>query len=132
MNVKKYLFIEIPGSIDKFQSFQYAHSYYFSLNTLSHIISKLGFKRIYINYKSQNVNDIIYALFEKIDKIEIYQYNYSAEVRKYIKIYNKYYIKTFIKKIIRAILKKINPKLEKKLVNIIDLRTLGSDSSGKD
>ena len=124
-NVKKYLFVEVPASVDKFQSFQYSHTYYFSLNTLSQIITKCGFKKIYIEHKSRRVNDYVYALFEKTDEKEIYQYNYTKEVRKYKKIYYKYWAKSFIKRILRKILKKINPNIEKKIINIIDLRTLG-------
>ena len=121
-HIKKYLFIEVPGSINKFQSVQYAHNSYFSLNTLSHIVTKCGFKRIYIDYKSGHVNDYVYALFEKTDKIETYQYNYAYEVKKYTRIYYKYCIKIFIKRVLRKILRKINPNFEKKIVNIIDLR----------
>jgi len=124
-HIKKYLFIEAPGSITKFQSIHIAHNFYFSLNTLSQIVTKCGFKRIYIDYKSRNVNDVVYALFEKTDKIETYQYNYGYEVKKFTRIHYKYCIKVFIKTVLRKILRKINPNLEKKIVNIIDLRTLG-------
>jgi hypothetical protein len=126
-NVKKYLFIEVPLSEDKFQSFQYSHTYYFSLNTLSQIITKCGFKRIYIHHKSRKVNDYGYALFEKIDGKEIHRYDYAQEVRKFKKIYYKYCIKYFIKRILKQVLKKINPNIEKKITNIIDLRTLGDE-----
>ena len=68
-HIKKYLFIEVPGSITKLQSMHMAHIFYFSLNTLSHIVTKCGFKRIYIDYKWGHVNDMVYALFEKTDKI---------------------------------------------------------------
>ena len=121
-HIKKYLFIEVPASINKFQSIQYAHNYYFSLNTLSHIVTNCGFKRIYIDYKQGHVNDMVYALFEKSDKKEIYQYNYAYEVKKYTRIYYKYCIKIFIKRVLRKILRKINSNFEKKIVNIIDLR----------
>ena len=121
-HIKKYLFIEVPGSITKFQSIHMAHNFYFSLNTLSHIVTKCGFKRIYIDYKRGHVNDMVYALFEKSDKKEIYQYNYAYEVKKYTRIYYKYCIKIFIKRVLRKILRKINSNFEKKIVNIIDLR----------
>ena len=126
-HIKKYLFIEVPGSINKLQSMHPAHMFHFSLNTLSHIVTKCGFKRIYIDYKwshGRNIdnNDMVYALFEKTDKIETYQYNYAYEVKKYKRIYYKYCIKIFIKRVLRKILRKINPNLEKKIVNIIDLR----------
>ena len=121
-HIKKYLFIEVPGCITKFSSIQNAHNFYFSLNTLSHIVTKCGFKIIYIDYKRGHVNDMVYALFEKTDKIETYQYNYAYEVKKYTRIYYKYCIKIFIKRVLRKILRKINPNFEKKIVNIIDLR----------
>ena len=121
-HIKRYLFIEVPGCITKFSSIQNAHNFYFSLNALSHIVTKCGFKRIYIDYKSGHVNDMVYALFEKTDKIETYQYNYAYEVKKYTRIYYKYCIKIFIKRVLRKILRKINPNFEKKIVNIIDLR----------
>ena len=124
-HVKKYLFIEVPVSVDKFQCFQYSHTYYFSLNTLSQIITKCGFKRIHIHHKLRSVNDYGYALFEKTDEKEIHQYNYNQEVKKYKKLYYKYCIKYYIKKFLKIILTKINPNIEKKIVNIIDLRTLG-------
>ena len=124
-NIKKYLFIEVPVSVDKLQSFQYSHTYYFSINTLTQIITKCGFKRIYIKHTSRRVNDYIYVLFEKTDDNRIHEYNYTQEVKKYKKIYYKLYIKNLIKRIIRLILKKINPNIEKKIVKIIDLRTLG-------
>ena len=121
-HIKRYLFIEVPGSITKFSSIKNAHNFYFSLNTLSHIVTKCGFKRIHIDYKWGHVNDMVYALFEKSDKKEIYQYNYAYEVKKYTRIYYKYCIKIFIKRVLRKILRKINPNFEKKIVNIIDLR----------
>lgn len=121
-HVKKYLFIEVPGCITKFSSIQNAHNSYFSLNTLSHIVTKCGFKRVHIEHKQGNVNDIVYALFEKTDEKEIYQYNYAYEVKKFTKIYYKYCIKIFIKRTLRKILRVINPDIEKKIVNIIDLR----------
>jgi len=124
-NVKKYLFIEVPASIDKFQCFQYSHAYYFSINTLCQIITKCGFKKTYIKHESRRVNDYIYVLFEKTDEKEIHSYDYAHEVKKYKKIYYKYFIKSFIKRTIRDVLKKINPNIEKKIVKIIDLRTLG-------
>jgi len=124
-HVKKYLFIGVPASEDKFQSFQFSHAYYFSINTLCQIITKCGFKRINIKHESRSVNDYLSLLFEKTDKKEIYSYDYTHEVKKYKKIYYKYFIKSFIKKIIRDVLKKINPNIEKKIVKIIDLRTLG-------
>ena len=99
-----------------------AHIFYFSLNTLSHIVTKCGFKRIYYDYELSRFNDVIYALFEKSDKTEIYYYNYAHEVKKYTRIYYKYCIKIFIKRVLRKILRKINPNLEKKIVNIVDLR----------
>ena len=86
-HVKKYLFIEVPVSVDKFQCFQYSHTYYFSLNTLSQIITKCGFKRIHIHHKLRSVNDYGYALFEKTDEKEIHQYNYNQEMKKYKKLY---------------------------------------------
>ena len=121
-HIKRYLFIEVPGCITKFSSINNAHTFYPSLNTLSHIVTKCGFKRIYIDYKWGHVNDMVYALFEKTDKIETYQYNYAHEVKKYTRIYYKYCIKIFIKRVLRKILRKINPNFEKKIVNIIDLR----------
>jgi 2-polyprenyl-3-methyl-5-hydroxy-6-metoxy-1,4-benzoquinol methylase len=121
-NIKKYLFIEVPGCITKFPSIQNAHNFYFSLNTLSHIVTKCGFKRVHLDYKLSNVNDLVYALFEKTDNIETYKYNYAYEVKKYTRIYYKYCIKIFIKRVLRKILRKINPNFEKKIVNIIDLR----------
>ncbi len=57
---------------------------------------------------------MVYALFEKTDKIETYQYNYAHEVKKYTRIYYKYCIKIFIKRVLRKILRKINPNFEKK------------------
>ena len=124
-NVKKYLIIEIPVSVDKFQCFQYSHAYYFSINTLCQIITKCGFKKIHIKHESRSVNDNLYVLFERTDEKEIHSYDYTHEVKKYKKIYYKYFIKSFIKKIIRDVLKKINPNIEKKIVKIIDLSTLG-------
>ena len=121
-HIKRYLFIEVPVSINKLQTIKNVHNCYFSLNTLSQVVTKCGFKRIYIDYKSGHVNDMVYALFEKTDKIETYQYNYAYEVKKYTRIYYKYCIKIFIKRVLRKILRKINPNFEKKIVNIIDLR----------
>ena len=77
---------------------------------------------VHIEYKKGNVNDIIYALFEKTDEIEIYQYSYANEVKKFTKIYYKYCIKIFIKRTLRKLLRMINPNIENKIVNIIDLR----------
>jgi len=121
-HVKKYLFIEVPGCITKFSSIQNAHNSYFSINTLSHIVTKCGFKRVHIEYKTGNVSDVLYALFEKIDEIKTHQYSYTHEVKKFTRIYYRYCIKIFIKKTLRKILRMINPNIEKKIVNIIDLR----------
>jgi len=121
-HIKRYLFIEVPVSINKLQTIKNIHNCYFSLNTLSQVVTKCGFKRIYYEYKLSRFNDTISALFEKSDKTEIYYYNYAHEVKKYTRIYYKYYIKYFIKRVLRKILRKINPNFEKKIVNIIDLR----------
>jgi SAM-dependent methyltransferase len=125
-NTKKYLFIEVPASITKFQSFQFSHLYYFSPNTLVQIVTKCGFKLIHMKYKVQNVNDYIYALFEKSATEKIYYYSYNTEVRKFKNIYYKFFLKNLIKKFIKKILDFINPEFKKK-IKIIDFRTLGSD-----
>ena len=121
-NVKKYLFIEVPGCITKFSSIQNAHNFYFSLNTLSYVVTQCGYKIRFIDYKQARVNDIIYALFEKTDKLETCHYDFAKEAKKFTRIYYKYSIKIFIKRLLRKILEKINPNIEKKIINIIDLR----------
>lgn len=127
-NTKKYLFIEVPASITKFQSFQFSHLYYFSPNTLVQIVTKCGFKLVHMDYKVNNINDYIYALFEKSEEGGgvHYYYSYIDEVRNFKNIYYKYFLKNLIKKFIGKILDIINPNLKKK-IRIIDLRTLGSD-----
>jgi len=121
-NIKKYLYIEVPGCITKFSSIQNAHNFYFSLNTLPYIVTSCGYKLHSMDYKEARVNDIIYALFEKTDELEINNYDFAKEAKKFTRIYYKYSIKIFIKRLLRKMLSKINPNIEKKIINIIDLR----------
>lgn len=88
---KKYLYIEIPGHINKLQNIQNAHNYYFSPNTLNHFILRNNFKLIKMNYAEDT--EFIFALFEKSDYKSDYKFNYKLEKRTIKKIYIKYIIK---------------------------------------
>jgi|TARA_B110000438_G_C15692125_1_gene597252 2-polyprenyl-3-methyl-5-hydroxy-6-metoxy-1,4-benzoquinol methylase len=106
-HIKKYLFIEVPGCINKIPSIQNAHNFYFSLNTLKSTLNKCGFKEIYFDYSRSN--DFIFALFEKANESEDFYYNNSQEIARVLKIHKKFCVKRDFKKI----LKKIHPNLGK-------------------
>ena len=109
-NIKKYIFIEVPGCINKLPDLQNAHNINFSLNTLSEVLNKCKFKKIYLNYCKSN--EFIFAIFEKVDEVDKFTYNYTNEVKRKLTIYNKFRINYAIRKMI----KKINPRLEEVLL----------------
>ena len=102
----------MPGCINKIPSIQNAHNVYFSLNTLNFILNKCGFKKIYFDYCRST--EFIFALFEKSDKKEKFEYDFSQEVNRVLKIYKKFCIRVNIRKILR----KIHPNFEKIILNI--------------
>lgn len=109
---KKYLFVEVPGCINKIPSIQNAHNVNFSLNTLNYVLNKCGFKKIFLDYCRSN--EFIFALFEKINHSELFEYDNRSEVNRILKVYKKFCIKLYVRKI----LQRIHPNLEKKFLNI--------------
>ncbi len=102
----KYIFIEIPGHIKKFQSVQNAHNYYFSINTLNFFMLNNKFKLISLKYAKDN--EFIFALYEKATNKNTFNYNKHKEVKLVKYIYKKYIVKFLIKKLINIIgLKKL-------------------------
>jgi len=99
-NVNRYLFIEVPGIINKFPSLQNAHLYYFSINTLFSCIYRAGFKAI--DYKVIDSNNYIMALFKKSSN-SVYYYNFPDEICHALGIVRKFKGKNFIKNIIRGL-----------------------------
>jgi hypothetical protein len=109
-HIKKYIFIEVPGCINKLPELQNAHNLHFSMNTLGQILNKCGFKKIYLDYCRSN--EFIFGIFEKMDKVDEFNYSYNLEVKRVLKIYKKFYITNFV----RRIIKKIYPKLDEILL----------------
>lgn len=105
-NIKKYIFIEVPGCVNALPSIQNAHNINFSLNTLNQTVTKCGFKKIYLDYCRSN--EFIFGIFEKMDKVDEFNYSYKFEVKRVLKIYKKFRITSFI----RRIIKKIHPKID--------------------
>ena len=99
-HINKYLFIEVPGIIERISSIQNAHNFYFTENTLHKIITKTGFKIVSSRYC--NETEFIYALYEKSYEKNIdFNYSYLNEVKKIKKIYKNDIIRMNITKIIR-------------------------------
>jgi len=96
---KKYLFIEVPGHINKLQSIQNAHNFYFSFNTLNHFIENNKFKLIKMNYAKDS--EFILALYEKTEKKNNYTFDYKAETQLVNKIILKYHLKYIVLKILK-------------------------------
>ena len=97
-HINKYLFIEVPGIIERLSSIQNAHNFYFTENTLHKIITKAGFKLISSRYCKET--EFIFALYEKShEKNFSFQYSYSNEVKKIRKIYRNDLIRFMITKI---------------------------------
>jgi hypothetical protein len=92
-NIKRYLFIEVPGFNSKIPSIQNAHNYYFSINTLEVITSKAGFKKIAMDYCINN--DFILGLFEKIDDKTDFYYSASDEIKRILSIYRRFRYRLF-------------------------------------
>jgi hypothetical protein len=111
-HIKKYIFVEVPGCINKLPELQNAHNLNFSMNTLGQILNKCGFKKIYFDYCRSN--EFIFAVFEKVDKIDSFKYSYEDEVKRVLNIYKKFCINFKIRKMI----KKINPNLEETIIKI--------------
>lgn len=111
-HIKKYIFIEVPGCINKLPELQNAHNVNFSLNTLSEVLNKCRFKKIYLDYCRSN--EFIFAIFEKVDEVDKFTYNYPHEVTKKLNIYKKFSTNYTIRKMI----KKISPNLEEVLLKI--------------
>lgn len=108
----KYLYIGVPGFVNIMPSVQLAHNFYFSFNTLISICLRNGFKPI--KKAIYNSNNYLMVLFQRQNKIEEYEYNYSSEVKNIIKIYNKFRIKNFLLSIYRFLkINKINEKFRK-------------------
>ena len=102
----------MPGCINSIPSIQNAHNVSFSLNTLNYALNKCGFNKIYFDYSRST--EFIFALFEKSDKKEKFEYDCSHEVNRVLKIYKKF----CIRRNIRKVLKKIHPNFEKTILNI--------------
>jgi len=100
-HINKYLFIEVPGIIERLSSIQNAHNFYFTENTLHKIITRAGFKIISSRYCKET--EFIFALYEKSHEQNInFQYSYSNEVKKIRKIYRNDIIRFMITKIIKS------------------------------
>ena len=97
----KYIFIEIPGHIKKFQSVQNAHNYYFSINTLNFFMLNNKFKLISLKYAKDN--EFIFALYEKTINEGSFNFNKKKEIKLVNYIFKKYIIKFLIKKIMNII-----------------------------
>ena len=86
----KYLYIQVPGNIIRMQSIQNAHNYYFSINTLTKLMSKHGFKKIKAYYFSGQ----IYSLFINSDEKFInFKYSKNVEI---IRVLTSYYLQYFL------------------------------------
>ena len=96
---KKYLFIEVPGHINKLQSIQNAHNFYFSINTLNYFLLNSKFKLIKLDYCRRN-GDIL-ALYEKTSEKGQFSFNFNNEKKKILKIYRKHLIKFFCIRILK-------------------------------
>lgn len=99
-SVNRYLFIEVPGIINKVPSLQNAHFYYFSINTLFSCVCKAGFK--IVDYRIIDSNNYIMALFEKSND-SVYYYDFSDEIYWVLGITRRFKSKNFIKNIIKSI-----------------------------
>ena len=107
-----YLYIGVPGFVNVMPKVQLAHNFYFSFNTLISICLRNGFKPI--KKAIYNSNNYLMVLFERQNKIEEYEYNYSSEVKNITKIYNNFRIKTFLLPIYKFLkINKINEKFKK-------------------
>ena len=111
---KKYLFIEVPGHVTKFQSIQNAHNYYFSFNTLNHFILNNKFKLIKIDYVRDN--EFILALYEKTEVQCEYKFDKNLEKKMIKKIFKRYFGKYYGKYIITKFLRYFG--LEKIIKNL--------------
>jgi hypothetical protein len=96
----RYLFVEIPGMVNRLPSLQNAHFYYFSINTLFSCIYRAGFKAI--NYRTIDSNNYIMALFEKSNDF-FYYYNFSNEINQVFGIIKRFKGKNFMKNIAKSI-----------------------------
>lgn len=96
----RYLFVEIPGMVNRLPSLQNAHFYYFSINTLFSCIYRAGFKAI--NYRTIDSNNYIMALFEKSNDF-FYYYNFSNEINQVLGIIKRFKDKNFVKNIIKSV-----------------------------
>lgn len=76
-HVKKYIAIEVPGLINRIPSIQNAHLTYFSLNTLTKVLSIAGFSKLRMEYFRSN--NFIIGLFEKQNIYNKFDYNYKKE-----------------------------------------------------
>lgn len=95
----KYLFIEVPGHINKLQSIQNAHNYYFSLNTLNYFFLNNKFKLIKIDYARDN--EYIFALYKKTDKKSEMMFDKVSELKIVSKIIRKYFFNYIITKTLK-------------------------------
>jgi len=84
--VGKYLFIEVPGIIERMACVQNAHNYYFTPNTLDSIITKNGFKQIALKWNQKT--EFIFAVYERCEVSKMATYDRQKEVDKVLKIYN--------------------------------------------
>ena len=97
----KYIFIEVPGNVNKLQSIQNAHNYYFSINTLNYFFLNNKFKLIKIEYAKDN--NFLFALYEKTEIKSNFMFNKTSELRIAKKITRNYIFKYIIIKILRLI-----------------------------
>jgi methyltransferase family protein len=102
-HVKKYIAIEVPGLIDRIPKIQSAHLSYFSLNTLTKVLSIADFSKVKMEYFSNN--NYIIALFEKKTS-EKFDYNYKKE---YNSRRNLFLIASIKKSLLGLLKSKIKP-----------------------
>ncbi len=108
----KYLFIEVPGNVNKLQSIQNAHNYYFSINSLNYFFLNNKFNLIKIEYAKDN--NFLFALYEKTETKSHFTFDKVSELRIAKKIIRNYLIKYFIIKSLSLIgIKNITKKFIK-------------------
>lgn len=106
----KYLFVEVPGIIDKLPSIQNAHNFYFSLNTLNRTLAKSGYKTLHAAYFQPN--NFIMLIAEKKENY-VFNYSYSREAVMVKNIVIKYKIRHFISDLIdRMALTKVKDRVK--------------------
>lgn len=94
----KYLFIEVPGNVNKLQSIQNAHNYYFSINSLNYFFLNNKFNLIKIEYAKDN--NFLFALYEKTETKSHFMFDKVSELRSTKKIIRNYLFKYLIIKLL--------------------------------